>query len=151
MQRFGTASVPTHIIGLAILKSDWDLAVSLLLRPRPGEHPEVEAGRRAWLEENNLKKALDLIPRRCVAERCILEYYSKSKNKNAKEALSTVGDLFPSSLNETLKVSWSPSDSKELATDVCPCVPIVRVERRGVGTYPTARLRETGRRGPCFR
>ncbi|KAG8985418.1 hypothetical protein FRB90_004716 [Tulasnella sp. 427] len=90
MQRFGTASIPTHAIGLAILKSDWALAISLLLRPRPGEHTEIEAGRRAFLEEGNLSRALDLIPRRCVAERCILEYYQKSKGRNALEALSTI-------------------------------------------------------------
>lgn len=90
MQRFGTASIPTHAIGLAFLKSDWELAISLLLRPRPGEHSEVEAGRRAFLEDGNLNRALDLIPRRCVAERCILEYYSKNKGRNALEALSTV-------------------------------------------------------------
>ncbi|QRW16173.1 pseudouridine synthase [Rhizoctonia solani] len=53
----------------ALLRSDWRLATSLLLRPRPGEYPETEAGRRAWTEEKDLEKALRLIPRRCVAER----------------------------------------------------------------------------------
>ncbi|CAE6429641.1 unnamed protein product [Rhizoctonia solani] len=77
MQRFGTSAIPTHSIGLALLRSDWKLATSLLLRPRPGEYSETEAGRRAWLEEGDLEKALRLIPRRCVAERCILENYKK--------------------------------------------------------------------------
>ena len=90
MQRFGTAAIPTHAVGLAVLKSDWDLAVSLLLRPRPGEHPEVEKGRRAWLEDGDLTRALELIPRRCVAERCILEYYEKHKSRSPYDALATV-------------------------------------------------------------
>jgi len=92
MQRFGTASVPTHAIGLALLKGDWHRAVSLILQTRYGEHPEVEAARNAWLEEKNLEKALSLMPRRVVAERCILESYKKQNGdtRNAMGALSTV-------------------------------------------------------------
>lgn len=92
MQRFGTASVPTHSVGLAILKGEWQTAVSLILRTRPGEHPEVVAARKAWLEEGDLDKALELMPRRVVAERCILESYRKQggETRNAMGALSTV-------------------------------------------------------------
>jgi tRNA(Glu) U13 pseudouridine synthase TruD len=92
MQRFGTAAIPTHSIGLALLKSDWHLAVSLILRPRPGEHPDVLAARRAWLDDGDLDRALELFPRRVVAERCILESYKKQhgETRNALGALSTV-------------------------------------------------------------
>ncbi|KAF8591414.1 pseudouridine synthase [Ramaria rubella] len=92
MQRFGTASIPTHSIGLALLRSDWTGAVSLILRPRPGEYPEAEAARRAWLEEKDLDKALSLMPRRVVAERCILESYQKQggDDRNALGAISTI-------------------------------------------------------------
>lgn len=92
MQRFGTAAIPTHTIGLALLKSEWQRAVSLLLRVRPGEHPEVTAARQAWLEEGDLDKALELLPRRVVAERCILESFKKQggDTRNAMGALSTV-------------------------------------------------------------
>ncbi|KZV76135.1 tRNA pseudouridine synthase D [Peniophora sp. CONT] len=92
MQRFGTAAIPTHTIGLAFLKSDWQGAVNLILRERPGEHPDVVAARKAWLEEKNLDKALALLPRRVVAERCILESYrtQKGETRNALGALSTI-------------------------------------------------------------
>lgn len=92
MQRFGTAAVPTHSIGLAILKSDWHKAVSLILQNRPGEHPEVVAARNAWLVDGDLDRALALMPRRVVAERCILESYKKQggETRNAMGALSTV-------------------------------------------------------------
>ncbi|KAG2141802.1 tRNA pseudouridine synthase D [Suillus bovinus] len=92
MQRFGTAAVPTHSIGLAILKSDWHKAVSLILQNRPGEHPEVVAARDAWLVDGNLDRALALMPRRVVAERCILESYKKQggETRNAMGALSTI-------------------------------------------------------------
>lgn len=94
MQRFGTAAIPTHTIGLAFLKSDWHQAISLILRPRPGEHPEVVAARKAWLDEGDLDKALELMPRRVVAERCILESYKKQggDTRNAMGALSTVSE-----------------------------------------------------------
>lgn len=93
MQRFGTASVPTHAIGLAILRSEWQQAVSLLLQTRYGEHPEVEAARNAWLVDGDLDRAIALMPRRVVAERCILESYKKmgGDTRNAMGALSTVG------------------------------------------------------------
>ncbi|THV08431.1 tRNA pseudouridine synthase D [Dendrothele bispora CBS 962.96] len=92
MQRFGTASVPTHAIGLALLQSEWHKAVSLILQTRYGEHPEVEAARKAWLVDRDIDKALSLMPRRVVAERCILESYKKQKGdtRNAMGALSTI-------------------------------------------------------------
>ncbi|KAF7332007.1 TRUD domain-containing protein [Mycena kentingensis (nom. inval.)] len=92
MQRFGTASVPTHAIGLAILKSEWQEAVGMLLRKRAGEHPEITAARHAWLVDGDLDKALQLMPRRVVAERCILESYKKQKGetRNAMGALSAI-------------------------------------------------------------
>ncbi|KAH9853549.1 tRNA pseudouridine synthase D [Lenzites betulinus] len=92
MQRFGTASIPTHSIGLALLKGDWHRAVSLILRNRPGEHPDVVAARDAWLVDGDLDKALELMPRRVVAERCILESYKKQggDTRNAMGSLSTI-------------------------------------------------------------
>jgi tRNA pseudouridine13 synthase len=95
MQRFGTASVPTHAIGLALLRSDWTKAVDLILRPRPGESPDVAEARRIWLEEKNAEKALGLMPRRVVAERCLLESFQKmgGGTRNLVGALSTVSKL----------------------------------------------------------
>lgn len=99
MQRFGTASVPTHAIGLALLQSNWHKAVSLIMRPRHGEHPEVDAARKAWLVDGDLDKAISMMPRRVVAERCLLESYKKQggDTRNAMGALSTVSlfEQFP--------------------------------------------------------
>ena len=98
MQRFGTASVPTHAIGLALLRSNWQKAIDLILQKRHGEHPEVAAARGAWLEEKDLDKALRLLPRRVVAERCILESFKKmgGDTRNAMGALSTVRSFIES-------------------------------------------------------
>jgi tRNA pseudouridine13 synthase len=101
MQRFGTAYIPTHSIGLALLQSDWHKAVSLILQPRHGEHPDVAAARKAWLDDGDLDRALELMPRRVVAERAILESYKKQKGdtRNAMGALSTVLVCFPRGFN----------------------------------------------------
>ena len=95
MQRFGTASVPTHSIGLALLKSEWQKVVDMILQKRHGEHPEVEAARDAWLVEGDLEKALSLFPRRVIAERCILESFKKQKGdtRNVMGALSTASTI----------------------------------------------------------
>lgn len=128
MQRFGTASIPTHSIGLALLKSDWHQAVSLILSKRPGEHPEVEAARDAWLVDGDLDKALEMMPRRVVAERCILENYQKQggETRNAMGALSTVSAIemktVPSyELTCCFKLSRFPA-----IYDSCTCMPISR-------------------------
>jgi len=91
MQRFGTASVPTHAVGLALLRSDWKRAVDLILRPRPGEDPSVEAARRAWCDDQDLNRAISLMPRRAVAERALLDAFQlMDSDKNLLGALSKV-------------------------------------------------------------
>ncbi|KIJ99367.1 hypothetical protein K443DRAFT_133079 [Laccaria amethystina LaAM-08-1] len=92
MQRFGTASIPTHSIGLALLKSEWQKAVSMILQKRHGEHPDVAAARDAWLVDGDLDTALRLLPKRVVAERCLLESFKKQggDTRNAMGALSTI-------------------------------------------------------------
>lgn len=68
MQRFGTAPVPTHCVGLALLQSDWKLATGLILCKREGEGEDIAAARQAW-ENGDVEKAARDCPRRCVAEK----------------------------------------------------------------------------------
>ncbi|KAG6506089.1 hypothetical protein ZIOFF_031404 [Zingiber officinale] len=37
LQRFGSGSVPTHLVGAALLKGEWKTAASLILDPREGD------------------------------------------------------------------------------------------------------------------
>jgi tRNA pseudouridine13 synthase len=37
IQRFGSGSVPTHLIGAALLRGEWKNAVELILNPREGD------------------------------------------------------------------------------------------------------------------
>lgn len=83
MQRFGTGSVSTHVIGLAVLRGDFAEALRLLLSPEENEDERDEstapphvvatrAGRKAYLE-GRYEDAYRLFPKICVAERAVLE------------------------------------------------------------------------------
>lgn len=37
VQRFGSGSVPTHIIGAALFRGEWKAAVNMILDPREGD------------------------------------------------------------------------------------------------------------------
>ena len=90
MQRFGTAPIPTHAIGLALLRSEWALAAWLILREREGEGDDVHQARENFTA-GMLDEAVRLMPRRCVAERAILEAYKKHGTSDHLTAMGKVG------------------------------------------------------------
>ena len=69
--------MPTHVTGLHLLKGEWTEAVDSLLSLREGEHPDCTSARLAWLEDGDFGKALEIMPRRCVVERSIWEYWRR--------------------------------------------------------------------------
>ncbi|KAG0145102.1 hypothetical protein CROQUDRAFT_108012 [Cronartium quercuum f. sp. fusiforme G11] len=76
MQRFGTTAVGTHLIGLSLLRADWDLAIDLIMRKKLGETQDAEHARSVWEQTKDPQTTLDLMPKRCVAER-FLQFFSK--------------------------------------------------------------------------
>lgn len=81
MQRFGTTSIPTHHIGRAILKNDYEEAVNLILKPRPGETGPIVECRQCWERSKDAVKALTGLPNQNSVEKTILkELKSNSKN-----------------------------------------------------------------------
>lgn len=94
MQRFGTSAVPTHAVGLALLRSDWETAVKLIMSPKPGEQPEAVEARNLWNKSRDATGALRKMPRHAVAERYILEVFAKNQSNgespNCLNALSKV-------------------------------------------------------------
>ncbi|ORX91940.1 tRNA pseudouridine synthase D [Basidiobolus meristosporus CBS 931.73] len=78
MQRFGSSGAPTHTIGKAMLLGQWEQAVDLILMPREGESGDIAEARKAWAEHHDPKKALEVFPRKCVAETHILSAFAKS-------------------------------------------------------------------------
>ncbi|EST04596.1 Pseudouridine synthase, TruD [Kalmanozyma brasiliensis GHG001] len=80
MQRFGTGSIPTHHIGIHILRNDFKGAITLLFDPRPPSTPDADDG-----DSSEMRKAKELywagaydeayhaMPRGCTAEKSILD------------------------------------------------------------------------------
>lgn len=79
MQRFGTFSISTHVLGIMLLKSDWKGAVELILAEQDRVVPELVEARRKWAETKDAAEALKLMPRRFTAEHAVLTSLAKEK------------------------------------------------------------------------
>ncbi len=82
MQRFGTYSIPTYEIGILLLQSKWKEAVDLLLLPKKEDSLVVQQARQIWQDTQDPSIALDKFPTRCIAERAILRYFRRNKDRN---------------------------------------------------------------------
>ncbi|SCV68367.1 BQ2448_488 [Microbotryum intermedium] len=101
MQRFGTAPVPTHAIGLALLRTDWALASHLMLLHRQGEGDDVALAR-SLFHEGKLADASRAMPRRAVAEKAMVDFYAKNGTTSHLGALSSI----PKSLRMMYAHAW---------------------------------------------
>lgn len=73
MQRFGTFSVSTHEVGREILLNNWKGAVELILSNQEFVLPESVEAREIWEATRNPNYALSFMPKKCLAETCILK------------------------------------------------------------------------------
>jgi tRNA pseudouridine13 synthase len=79
LQRFGTGTVPSHLIGVSLLKRDAERAVSLMFSPTPDvdlinkEINDVEDSRRYFAKTRDPLGALDRMPLFMKSERTILQ------------------------------------------------------------------------------
>nr|XP_025888161.1 multisubstrate pseudouridine synthase 7 isoform X1 [Solanum lycopersicum] len=76
LQRFGSSSVPTHLIGAALLRGEWKAAVSLILDPREGEKNTISTVREYYKESGDIDGTLRQLPRYLVAEKAIYLTFS---------------------------------------------------------------------------
>ncbi|XP_020212407.1 multisubstrate pseudouridine synthase 7 [Cajanus cajan] len=89
LQRFGSGSVPTHLIGAALLRGEWRLAVDLILDPRDGERNAIAKARKYYKESNDVVGTLKQLPRYMVAERAVLQTLKMSPG-NYLQALKSI-------------------------------------------------------------
>ncbi|KAL0005616.1 hypothetical protein SO802_013177 [Lithocarpus litseifolius] len=89
LQRFGSGSVPTHLIGAALFRGEWKTAVSMILDPREGERTVIAKAREYYKESNDIEGTLKQLPRHLVAERAILQCLKKCPG-NYLQALKAV-------------------------------------------------------------
>uniref|UniRef100_A0A8C6YB03 Pseudouridine synthase 7 n=1 Tax=Naja naja TaxID=35670 RepID=A0A8C6YB03_NAJNA len=91
MQRFGTTAVPTFQVGRAILQSNWNEAIDLILKPRPGvEKGSLVKCREEWARTKDPAAAFKtLLEKRCV-EGQLLWGLSKYGLKNIVSAFNVI-------------------------------------------------------------
>ncbi|KAL3349408.1 hypothetical protein AABB24_022504 [Solanum stoloniferum] len=89
LQRFGSSSVPTHLIGSALLRGEWKAAVSLILDPREGEKNAISTVREYYKESGDIDGTLRQLPRYLVAEKAILQCLKRSPG-NYLQALKAI-------------------------------------------------------------
>ncbi|KAK7258713.1 hypothetical protein RIF29_24295 [Crotalaria pallida] len=79
LQRFGSGSVPTHLIGAALLRGEWEVAVDFILDPRDGDIlfiisiilAAIAKARKYYKDSNDVEGTLKQLPRFLVAERAV--------------------------------------------------------------------------------
>ncbi|AOA64167.1 Pseudouridine synthase [Komagataella phaffii CBS 7435] len=91
MQRFGTFSVPTHIVGIQLLQSNWKGAVELLLSEQELVMQDSIESRKIWKQTHDASLALKTMPSKCNAEYAILK---KLSNERKKDGNYTSGSYF---------------------------------------------------------
>lgn len=89
LQRFGSGSVPTHLIGATLLRGEWRNAVDMLLDPREGEKDPIKKVREYYKESSDIDGTLKQLPRHLVAERAILQCMKKCPG-NYLQALKAI-------------------------------------------------------------
>ncbi|XP_027163994.1 multisubstrate pseudouridine synthase 7 [Coffea eugenioides] len=89
LQRFGSGSVPTHLIGATLLRGEWKNAVDMILDPREGEKEAVGKVREYYKDTGDIEGTLRQLPRHLVAERAILQRLKRSPG-NYLQALKSI-------------------------------------------------------------
>ncbi|KAL6494499.1 hypothetical protein OROGR_031299 [Orobanche gracilis] len=87
LQRFGSSSIATHLIGTALLRGEWKAAVNMILDPREGD--VTRKIREYYKESGDIEGTLRQLPRHMVAERAILHCLQKCPG-NYLQALSAI-------------------------------------------------------------
>lgn len=77
LQRFGRGGTPSHLIGLAILRSDYKLCIDYLFRPKKNEHQELTLIKKYYFQNDYLS-----------ALKCLNKYSKSNSLLNESKILS---------------------------------------------------------------
>lgn len=97
MQRFGTSNVPTHHIGILVLKKDWKRIIDILLGPIEGEDPKIQKAKLHFKQTHDAKEASKMIPKSAQTEYSLFKAISSisvDKKGNKIDPLSNPHELF---------------------------------------------------------
>jgi tRNA pseudouridine13 synthase len=73
LQRFGHASLKSHDIGKALIKSDWQACIDMLFANRVGGSHEFKEAAKTLYQNNQYKKALRVLPVSMHSEKMVLK------------------------------------------------------------------------------
>ncbi|OQS01024.1 tRNA pseudouridine synthase D (TruD) [Achlya hypogyna] len=77
LQRFGTKSIPSHVVGRTLLRKDFKGAVDLILGPKEGDASKIKEARVHFQQYKDISAALRMFPPFLVAEVAVLEGFSR--------------------------------------------------------------------------
>jgi tRNA pseudouridine13 synthase len=90
MQRFGTRSLPTYIVGIEMLAERFENAVDIIMGLCDGERQDIVKAREHWKVNKDPEEALKMFPYSCIAERAILNSYKSFGLSNHLQALQNI-------------------------------------------------------------
>lgn len=97
MQRFGTTAIPTHYIGILILKRQWNKIIDILLEPQEGEIPRLYEAKLHFKKTHDAKETLKKIPKKAQTEYSLFSAildYSFDKKGNPIDPFKNPHELF---------------------------------------------------------
>uniref|UniRef100_A0ACD5WGH3 Uncharacterized protein n=1 Tax=Avena sativa TaxID=4498 RepID=A0ACD5WGH3_AVESA len=119
LQRFGSASVPNHLIGAALLRGEWRNAVSLILDPREGECDDMNGVREHYKEHGDIDAAISNFPRRLIAERAILQRLKKYPGNYLQALMAIPRTLRLMYVHSYQSYLWNHAASMRVGSYVC--------------------------------
>jgi len=90
LQRFGSSSLPTHAVGRALLRGEWEEAIRCIMTASSNARSEIKAATAEFLAGGSPSKALSILPRHSVAERSILSTLVKEGRGATVSALLSI-------------------------------------------------------------
>ena len=78
LQRFGTGIVPTHLVGMSVLKRDWK-AIDLIMTGGTKERQDIAKAREAY-RDGKISQSLRMMPRHMHTESTVLKILKNNKS-----------------------------------------------------------------------
>ncbi|OQS05466.1 tRNA pseudouridine synthase D (TruD) [Thraustotheca clavata] len=90
LQRFGTKSIPSHIVGRAFLRKDFKLVADLILGPKEGDASKIKEARVHFQQYKDVEAALRMFPPFLVAENAVLDGFSRFGIESYERAVRNI-------------------------------------------------------------
>jgi tRNA pseudouridine13 synthase len=90
LQRFGSSDSPTHWVGAALLRGNWDEAIIHIMAPAPNTREDISSALTKFLEGGDPADTLASLPTHLIAERIILNTLAQQGRNALVNALLAI-------------------------------------------------------------